>query len=78
MSEMEPDIKTYFKKLAVSVYLGLFWLLLFMTFGIYFGLLFIKGGIRPGNLLFYGLSIAGFIWLIRFYVKTWKKKFPHG
>ncbi|HVM87343.1 MAG TPA: hypothetical protein VMT76_04090 [Puia sp.] len=77
MSEMEPEIKSFFKKLAISVYIGLFWLMLAMTFGIYFGFMFTKDKISVGNILYYSLLVTSFIFLMKFYIRTWKKKFPH-
>ena len=78
MSELEPEVKVFFKRLATSVFLGLFWLMLAMTFGIFFGFLFINERISIGNVLFYSFFLGSMFLLIRFYIKTWKKSFPHG
>ncbi|MBS1948915.1 MAG: hypothetical protein JST47_14220 [Bacteroidetes bacterium] len=76
MSEMEQDIKVFFKKLAVSVYTGVFWVFAVMTFGIYFRLMFIEDKISVGNIIFYLLVVFSFVFLARFYLKLWKEK-PH-
>jgi hypothetical protein len=78
MSSLEPEVKDFLKKIVSSVFLGLVWLMLSMTFGIYFGFIFIEEKISAANILFYSIFFISFIFLIRFYVKTWKKKFPHG
>jgi hypothetical protein len=78
MSGMEPEVKTFLKKIVSTIFIGIFWLILNMTFGIYFGLLFIEDRIRIGNILFYLFLIASLVLLIRFYYRTWKHKFPHG
>ncbi|PWT74872.1 MAG: hypothetical protein C5B59_10140 [Bacteroidetes bacterium] len=75
---MEPEVKDFLKRIVWSVFFGLLWLMLNMTLGIYFDLLFIHDKIDMGNIFFYVfviLSLSGLIW---YYAKTWKKKFPHG
>jgi hypothetical protein len=78
MSEMEPEVKEFLKKIVSTVFTGIFWLMLNMTFGIYFGLLFIEDRIRIGNIIFYVFLLSSLFLLIRFYYRTWKDKFPHG
>jgi hypothetical protein len=78
MSGVEPEVKDFLKRIVSSVFLGLFWLMLSMTFGIYFGFLFISEKISLGNILFYAIFFISLFFLIKFYLKTWKKKFPHG
>ncbi|HEX4849428.1 MAG TPA: hypothetical protein VFV08_01415 [Puia sp.] len=78
MSRMEPEVKDFLKRIVWSVFFGLSWLMLNMTLGIYYDLLFIHDKISIGNIIFYIFSIASLVALIWFYSKTWKKKFPHG
>jgi hypothetical protein len=78
MSGMESDTKDFLKKIVQSIFLGLLWLGLNMTMGIYNGLLFFEGAITAGNIFYYLFLVASFLALIRFYWVTWKKKFPHG
>ncbi len=78
MSSMEPDVKDFLKKILQSVFIGLLWMIVNMTIGIFFGLLFVNDKVSAGNIIFYIFlagSLAGLIW---FYYRTWKKKFPHG
>ncbi len=78
MSGMEPEVKNFLKKIFLSFFFGLIWLMLNMTMGIYFGLLFITDRVTIGNIVFYMFAIISLILLIWFYYKTWSKKFPHG
>jgi hypothetical protein len=75
---MEPDARDYLKRVMLSFFFGLIWLLVNMTLGIYFDLLPIYGRPDAWNIGFY-LFFAGtgalYIWFLR---RTWKKKFPHG
>jgi len=78
MDYFEPEVKDFLKRIISSLFLGLFWLMLNMTLGIYFGLLFVNRKISTGNILFYISLLGSLFFLIRFYYRTWKKKFPHG
>lgn len=78
MSIMEPEVKSFLKKIVLSIFVGLFWLMLNMIIGIYFGLLFIENKISIGNVIFYLIFISSLALLIWFYYRTWKTKFPHG
>ena len=78
MSGMERDTKDFLKKIVQSIFLGLLWLCLNMTMGIYSGLLFFEDKITLANIFYYLFLVASLIALIRFYWVTWKKKFPHG
>ena len=49
-----------------------------MTIGIYFDLLPVYGKLRVGNIIFYSFFLITLFFLIRFFTRTWKKKFPHG
>ena len=78
MNSSETDVKEFLKKIAQSVFLGLFWMLLNMTVGIFFGWMFVSGGITTANIIYYLFFTSSLAALIWFYVKTWKKKYPHG
>lgn len=78
MSGMEPEVKDFLKRIVWSVFFGLSWLMVNMTIGIYYDLLFIRGNISIGNIIFYVFLIASLMGLIWFFFKIWKKKFPHG
>jgi tellurite resistance protein TehA-like permease len=78
MAGLEPEVKDFLKRIVWSVFIGLLWLMLNTTFGIYLNLLVVEDKISIGNIVYYLfllLSLAGLIW---FYYRIWKKKFPHG
>jgi len=78
MSQVEPEVKDFLKRVVLTVFFGLLWMMLNMTLGLYFGLLFIDDKISVGNIIFYLFAAISLVLLIWFYYKTWKKKFPHG
>ncbi|HMH24338.1 MAG TPA: hypothetical protein VK563_21300 [Puia sp.] len=78
MSHFEPEVRDFMRRIVLSLLLGLVWLVLNMTLGLYFGLLFIWGRPTVANLIFYIFMIVSLAFLIRFFVKTWRKRFPHG
>jgi hypothetical protein len=78
MSGMEPEVRDFLKKIAWSVFFGIFWLMLNMTLGIYVGLLFIDDGISLGNILYYIFLVGSLAALIIYYYRVWKKRYPHG
>jgi hypothetical protein len=78
MNEIEPDVKDFLKKIVFSLFLGLVWLMVNMTLGIYFGLLFPGEKFGIGNGLFYIFFVGSLFFVIRFLLRSWKRKFPHG
>jgi len=78
MSKMESETKDFLLKIVLSLFLGLSWLMLNMTLGIYFGLFFIYDKIRTANIICYAFLLLSFALLLRFLIRTWKKKYPHG
>ena len=78
MSGMEPEASDFLKRIVLSISLGLVWLILNMTIGIYLGWLFVKGRVGIGNIIYYCFFAGSLLLLIRFYIRTWRKKFPHG
>jgi hypothetical protein len=76
---MEPEVRDFLRRIVLSLFLGLCWLMIMMTMGIYFDLLPIYGG-RPsvGNVVFYVVFLGSGALYLRFLYRTWSKKFPHG
>jgi hypothetical protein len=71
---MEPEAKSLLKRVALSLFLVVFWLIVNMTIGIYFNLLPVYGRLSAGNIIFYCFFLITLFFLIRFLVRTWKKK----
>lgn len=75
---METDVKDFLRRIVLSLVLGLSWLFINMTLGIYFDLLPIYGRPDLDNILFYIFFLGTGFFYVRFLVRTWRKKFPHG
>lgn len=78
MSSMEEDVKDFLQRIVWSISAGLIWLLINMTAGIFGGWLFFKDRPSAGNIIFYIWMIVSLAFLLRFYYRTWSKRFPHG
>jgi hypothetical protein len=72
---MDPEVKKYFTKIINSFTIGLLWLFLIVTFGLYFQLGFIAGKLQWYNYIFYFFLVLSFVFLIWFYYKLWKEDF---
>jgi hypothetical protein len=75
---MEPEVKDFLRRIVITVFVGLAWLFVNMTLGIYFDLLPVYGRPDAWNVGFYLFFIGTgvlYVWLLR---RMWKKKFPHG
>jgi hypothetical protein len=75
---IEPDAKDLLKRVALSLFLGLCWLLVNMTLGIYFDLLPVYGRPDLPNILYYLFLLGTGVLYGIFLYRTWKKKIPHG
>jgi hypothetical protein len=78
MSGMEPGVRDYLRKILLSIILGLTWMMVNMTLGIYFGLFFIGEKFGIGNLICYIILAGSMGFLVRWLYRTWRRKFPHG
>jgi hypothetical protein len=78
MDLLEPDLKEFLKKIIQSVFVGLGWMMVNMIAGIFLGWMFVGERLTAGNIIFYIFLIGSLILLVRFYIRIWKKKFPHG
>ena len=78
MAYMEDDTKRFLNKIVTTIGLGLLWLFIHMTFGIYAGWFFFHERPTTGNYIYYTIAIASLIGLIIIFKKIWKERFPHG
>ena len=69
---MEPDARDLLVKVSKSLGSGLIWLIINMTFGIYFGWLFFGEHMTTGNYIFYSFMIVTLALLIWYQVRIWK------
>ena len=73
-SGMDPEVKQYFRKIINSLFLGIMWLIFVLGMGLFFDLGSIGNRLDIFNIVYYSLALISFIFLIRFYVRTWRKK----
>ena len=69
---MDPDIKAFLLLIVNSLSMGILWMFVNMTFGIYFGFAFFENTPTIGNFIYWIFLIISFIFLIRYYKKKWK------
>lgn len=70
---MEPGIKEFLKRLAVSISTVLIWMLINSTVGIMWGYAFFDVSVSIGNIIYYIWLVVSFAVLIYFLVKYWRK-----
>ena len=78
MSTMEKDTRRFLNKIVTTLGLGLLWLFINMTMGIYNRWFFFVNKPSTGNYIFYAWAILSLIGLLLIYRRIWKEKFPHG
>jgi hypothetical protein len=78
MSNMENDARRFLNKIVTTIGLGLLWLFINMTMGLYNRWFFFLDKPTVGNYIFYGWVILSLMGLLIIYRRIWKEKFPHG
>jgi membrane protein DedA with SNARE-associated domain len=71
---MDPEVKQYFRKIINSFAVGLLWLMVMVTAGLFFGLGVAHNGLRWYNGVFYVIFLVTFIWVARYFYRAWSKK----
>ena len=71
---MNPEVKQYFRKIIGSLLLGVLWLIFVMGLGFSLDLGSLKYGFDIYNIIYYSIALISFIFLMRYYIKTWKGK----
>ena len=67
----DPEVKKYFQKIMNTIAVGLFWLMMVLTAGFYFGLAY-HPTILYSVFFYCGFAISLFL-LLRYYYRIWKK-----
>ena len=73
-SGMDTEVKVYFRKIMKSFSVGLLWLMLSATTGLFLKLGYLNNGWRWQNILFYGLLILSLAFVVRYLLNVWRKK----
>ncbi len=69
---MEPEVKEFLVRIMQSISMGLVWLLLNMSIGIYYGFAFFEGSPTLGNIIYYFGFLISLAMLIAYLRKKWK------
>jgi hypothetical protein len=69
---MDPAVKQYFKKILRSFSVGLLWMIIMVTVGLFFEAAIIKETVRWYNVVFYLVFVVSLFWLVRFFFKSWR------
>lgn len=69
---MEPDVKAFLLVIVQSISMAMLWLLLNMTFGIYFNYAFFDNGFSLGNVIYYIFLVGSFIFLFIYLKRKWR------
>jgi hypothetical protein len=71
---MEPEMISFLLRIVQTISIGLLWMLINMTLGIYFGLGFFDN--KPGliNYIYYAFFLITLALLILYFRKKWKGK----
>lgn len=72
---MEEDASRLLRKVVKTMSAAIVWLLINMTFGIYFGWMFFYQKPTIGNYIFYGFMGISLAFLILYLRKVWKEYF---
>lgn len=78
MSEMEGDARELLRRTLMTVSVGSLWLLVNSTLGIMFGLFFFETKPTLGNYLFYAWFLFSLFAMVRYFIKTWRKRINPG
>lgn len=70
----EQEIKKHFTKVFYTVWSGVLWLITNAILGIYFKLAIRNERPLYINLLFYAFLLGSLFFLVRFYLRVWRKK----
>jgi len=71
---MEDDVREFLVRILNTIAVGMIWLIVNMTVGIYFDFAFFENRPTLGNYIFYAWFIVSFFFFIRYLVKKWKHK----
>jgi NADH:ubiquinone oxidoreductase subunit 3 (subunit A) len=72
MAGMEPEVQDFLKRIIQTVSMALLFLLLHMTFGIYFNWAFFEDSPGIGNIIYYFIFLITLAALIYYFYRLWK------
>jgi hypothetical protein len=69
---MEPEVKDFLLRIVNTISMGLVWLLVNMSVGIYYGFAFFEDKPSVGNYIFYVWFIISLGFLLLYLKRKWK------
>lgn len=72
MSGIEPETRDFLKRIIQTVSMGMLFLLVHMTVGIYFNWAFFEGSPSIGNIIYYIIFSITLTALIYYFYRLWK------
>jgi hypothetical protein len=73
MSEgIEPEVKDFLKRVLQTVSMGMLFLIVHMTFGLYLNWGFFEEQMTMGNLIYYIFFVGSLLGLLYYYYRMWK------
>jgi hypothetical protein len=70
---MEPDAREFLVRITKSISMVVLWMLVNMTFGVFFDFAFIHSSITLGNITFYIFFLGSLSALVWYLLKVWKQ-----
>lgn len=74
MSNMEPEVKDFLQRIVWSIFIGIMWLFINVTAGIFAGWFFFYDMPTVGNYIFYAWFIISLAAMLYFFYRTWRKR----
>ena len=71
---IEPEVKDFLKRILQTVSMGMLFLIVHMTFGLYLNWGFYEEKITVGNVIYYIFFILSLFGLLLYYNKLWKSR----
>lgn len=71
---IEPEVREFLLRIVQTISMGLLWLLINMTIGIYFGLAFFDDKPSGRNYIYYIFFLISLGLLLLYFRKKWKGK----
>ena len=66
----DPEVKKFFVKILNTIAVGLLWMMITLTLGLYFGLAYHSSSLV--KILFYAGFLISLFFLIRYFYRRWK------
>jgi len=72
-SGFEPEVRDYLRRILLSLILGVIWLMVNMTIGIFLEWMFFEGRPKAGNIAYYVFFLATLVWYLWVLRRLWKR-----